>query len=449
MSENICVEFKNKLQEKIDENAYNLWIRPLTLNYKNRILTITAPSEFTFQTVKKRFSELINTSLENIVGKDFKVKHSVDKNLQPEYKKTEKITKIVNNTKSESYLEIKTDKDFKLSSKFTFESFVIGNNNQLSFAAANAVVNSLGKSYNPLFIYGSTGLGKTHLMQGIGHAVIQNGKKIVYVTCEDFTNKMIEAIKNRKMDAFRKKFRKVDLLLIDDIQFLANKDHTQEEFFNTFNALYNEHKQIVITSDCPPQKLKNLSKRLLSRFEWGLATDIQKPTLETRISILKRKVELSKWIVPTEIINYLAEHFSENVRQMEGALTRVYSYSKFLNKSLNMNLVEEILKDLIKIEPIQRITIDEIVQKVAKYYGVYVRQLQGTKRLKSITLPRHVSMYMSRELTDHSLPEIGEAFGGKDHTTILHACRKIKKLIESDNKLKEDIKNIQKMLNDG
>jgi chromosomal replication initiator protein len=305
-------------------------------------------------------------------------------------------------------------------------------------------VHSLGSSYNPLFIYGKTGLGKTHLMQAIGHEVMSQDarKKVVYLPCEEFMNQMIDAIRKNTMQKFRSKFRKVDILMLDDIQFLAKKEQTQEEFFNTFNALYHDHKQIVLTSDCAPKDLVNLQERLVSRFEWGLVTDVQPPSFETRVSILRKKCELSRLKVSMEVIHFLSEHFKENVRQMEGALNRVYTYSRLINKPLDVILAREILKDLIKSEKAKRITIEEILQKVGQFYKITILQMQGPKRLKNFVFPRQVAMYISRNLTDLSLPEIGDAFGGRDHTTVLHACRTIKRKMENSQVLKDEINRI-------
>ncbi|EKD28907.1 MAG: hypothetical protein ACD_79C00166G0002 [uncultured bacterium] len=451
----LCEQLQKNLKQLNDPNTYNMWLRTLKLEEKDDAINITTTSKFSVTMIKDKFSSQISSILEKITGKQYKLKFKWEnvpqENLMEEINDQEsQITVKKDESKSENlgFFEINPKNDLKLSPKFTFESFVVGKNNQLASAAANAVVNSLGSSYNPLFIYGKTGLGKTHLMQAIGHAVQEQDKKkkVIYLPCEEFMNLMIEAIQKSSMQKFRLRFRKVDILMIDDIQFLAKKEQTQEEFFNTFNALYNEHKQIVLTSDSPPKDLTNLQERLVSRFEWGLVTDIQPPSYETRISILRKKCELSHLKVNNEVIDFLAEHFKDNVRQMEGALNRVYTYAKFLNKPLSVELASENLKDLIKSDNTKRITVEEILQKVGQYYSVTMLQLQGPKRLKNYAFPRQVAMYISRNLTDLSLPEIGSAFGGRDHTTVIHACKKISEEMGKNNKLRNEIDIISQLI---
>lgn len=439
----LCKNLKKRLKETNDPTTFSLWLSPLKLESEDHLVTVISTSEFTKKMIKDKFSDQIKSILTDLTNEKYKLRFKCQKpeeeiNLK---NKTEKPDQHVT-------IRTKTQKELKLSSKFTFDSFVIGKNNQLASAAAKAVVHSPGVSYNPLFIYGKTGLGKTHLMQAIGNAIIEQdpAKKILYITCEEFTNLMIEAIKRNSMQKFRTKFRKLDVLMIDDIQFLAKKEQTQEEFFNTFNALYQDHKQIVLTSDCQPKELMNLQKRLVSRFEWGIVTDIQPPSYETRMSILKKKSEMSHMKVSMEVISFLAEHFDENVRQIEGALNRVYTYSKLINRMLNVELAQEVLKDLIKLEKAKRITIDEILQKVGTFYNITILQLQGQKRLKNFAFPRHIAMYIARTFTDLSYPEIGQAFGGRDHTTVMHAYKKINKKLANDKQMKEEINSISQML---
>lgn len=447
-SSELCEKVKGRLKEINDPNTYKLWLSNLKFEFTDQTMSVTTTSEFAKEMIKDRFSDQLKSILKDITAENFKLKFKWEHFDSKEPSKKEEVFEKKN---SGNYFEILPDNDLKLCPKFTFDSFVVGKNNQLASAAAKAVVNSPGMAYNPLFIYGKTGLGKTHLMQAIGHEMIRmdKRKKVAYLPCEGFTNLMIEAIKGSRMEKFRAKFRKVDILMIDDIQFLAKKEQTQEEFFNTFNELYHDHKQIVLTSDCPPKELQNLQERLVSRFEWGLVTDIQPPAFETCVSILTKKCELSHLSVPFEVLQFLAEHFNENVRQMEGALNRVYTYSKLINQPLNLILAKEILKDLIKPEKSKRITIDEILQHVGKYYNITLLQLQGPKRLKNYAFPRQVAMYLSRNLTDMSLPEIGNAFGGRDHTTVLHACKKIEDKVLKDDKLKNEINVISQGLESG
>jgi chromosomal replication initiator protein len=456
-------KIKDRLKEITDPNSYEMWLKNLDFTMEKDTLHVKAPAAFSMTMVRELFSERIAKVSQEVHSKEIKVIFDFDKNStgnavekkaqgdQDLLKATsmEKSTKnLVDKTNHTNYFEIEPHTDLKLNPKFTFNTFVIGKNNQFACAAAKAVIQSPGVTYNPLFIYGNTGLGKTHLMQAIGHGVKEQDKrkKVVYMPCEEFTNLMIEAIQKGTMSAFRARFRKVDILMVDDIQFLAKKEQTQEEFFNTFNALYNEHKQIVLSSDFQPKELIHLQQRLVSRFEWGLVTDIQPPAYETRVSILNKKCELSNLRIPEEVIHFLSENIVNNVRQMEGALNRVYTYAKLLGKILTVDLTREFLKDLIKTEKAKRITVDHIQNQVVKFYNITLLQLQGPKRLKNYALPRQVAMYLSRTLTDLSLPEIGMAFGGRDHTTVLHAYRKIERQIQTDKRLHQEIDSLNQVL---
>lgn len=325
-------------------------------------------------------------------------------------------------------------REIGLDPKYTFDSFVIGASNRFAHAAAMAVSDSPAKAYNPLFIYGGTGLGKTHLMHAIGDRVLQKSPKakVLYISSEDFTNQMISAIQNRTMTKFREKYRNVDILLIDDVHFIAGKDSTQEEFFHTFNTLYDAHKQIVVTSDRPPKEINKLEERLVSRFLYGLVTDVQPPDFETRIAILKRKSELASTSLPEDVFYFLAEKVKTNIRELEGALIRVVAYSKLIGKDVSVDLAKEVLKDMI-IEGEKKITIDLIQKKVSDYFDIKLSDMRAKKRSKAIAYPRQVAMYLARQLTDYSLPEIGDQFGGRDHTTVMHACGKV----EQDLKEKE------------
>ncbi|MBE3090751.1 MAG: chromosomal replication initiator protein DnaA, partial [Candidatus Atribacteria bacterium] len=337
---------------------------------------------------------------------------------------------------------IKND-NLDLNPRYTFDSFVIGNDNRFAHAACLAVAQSPAKAYNPLFVYGVVGVGKTHLMQAIGNYIIQHNPKakVLYISSEKFTNELINSIKDDRTVAFRDKYRNVDILLIDDIQFLAGKERTQEEFFHTFNTLYESNKQIAITSDCPPKDITTLEERLRSRFEWGLTTDIQPPDLETRIAILRKKAQAENLNVPAEVIAFIAEKISSNIRQLEGALTKLVAFSTFNKKELSVSLAQNILKDIIPLEN-KKISIDQIQKSVADYYTIKVNSLLSKKRTKDVVLARQVAIYLSRELTDLSLTSIGGAFGGKDHTTIIHSCNKIKNKIKKDNNFKGIINNL-------
>jgi chromosomal replication initiator protein len=319
-------------------------------------------------------------------------------------------------------------KEIGLNTRYTFESFVVGPSNRFAHAASSAVCDSPAKAYNPLFIYGGTGLGKTHLMHAIGHRILQRSpkSKILYISSEEFTNQLIASIQNRTMNKFKEKHRSVDVLLIDDIHFIAGKESTQEEFFHTFNTLYDAHKQIVVSSDRPPKEIQSLEERLVTRFEWGLVTDIQPPDFETRMAILRKKSERDSIILPDDVYYFLAEKIKSNIRELEGALIRVVAYAKLVGSEISVDMVKDVLKDMIR-EGEKKITIDMIQKRVCEYFDIKASDMKAKKRSRGIAYPRQIAMYLARQLTDYSLPEIGEYFGGRDHTTVMHACDKIQK----------------------
>jgi len=319
----------------------------------------------------------------------------------------------------------------RLNSKYTFETFVIGSSNRFAHAAAVAVAEAPAKAYNPLFIYGDSGLGKTHLLHAIGHyaQTLYSGLKVRYVSSEEFTNDFINMIRDGKQDGFRRRYRDVDVLLVDDIQFLENKEGTQEEFFHTFNTLHNASKQIVISSDRAPKRLVTLEDRLRSRFEWGLLTDVQPPELETRIAILRRKAIQEGLNAPPEVLEYIASRISTNIRELEGALIRVTAFASLNRQSVDLQLAEIVLKDLIPEAHGPQITIATIMGQTASYFGLSIDDLCGTSRSRVLVTARHIAMYLCRELTDLSLPKIGQQFGGRDHTTVINADRKIRSLM--------------------
>ncbi|WP_155287559.1 chromosomal replication initiator protein DnaA [Lacticaseibacillus zhaodongensis] len=335
-----------------------------------------------------------------------------------------------------------------LNSRYTFEEFVIGTGNQMAHAAALAVSDEPGTLYNPLFIYGGVGLGKTHLMQAIGHRLLETNPEtnVKYVTSENFTNDFINAIATGTTEQFRQTYRHVDLLLVDDIQFLAKRTETQNEFFNTFNTLFDNKKQIVLTSDRLPNEISNLQDRLVSRFKWGLSVDITPPDLETRIAILRNKATDEHLDVPEDALTYIAGQIDSNVRELEGALLRVKAFSDMKQETITTGLVADALKSLNLSGKNAQLTIGEIQEVVAKYYKVTVTELKGRKRVKQIVMPRQIAMYLARELTDNSLPRIGQEFGGKDHTTVIHACDKISKAVANDSDLKAEIIELKNKL---
>lgn len=353
----------------------------------------------------------------------------------------------------ETQPEIKEIDDYgkkaMLNPKYSFDTFVIGKGNQMAHAAALVVAEDPGSIYNPLFFYGGVGLGKTHLMHAIGHQMLQNqpNAKVKYVSSETFTNEFINSIQTKKSEEFRNEYRNVDLLLVDDIQFLAEKEATLEEFFHTFNDLYNENKQIVLTSDRPPNDIPKLPERLVSRFAWGLSVDITPPDLETRIAILRKKADAERLEIPDDTLSYIAGQIDSNIRELEGALVRVQAYATINGQDINTSLAADALKSLKSTGSRNDLSILQIQEEVAKYYHIHLKDLKGKKRVKSIVVPRQISMYLSREMTDSSLPKIGAEFGGKDHTTVIHAHEKIQQLIENDPTVQKEISEIKNLLN--
>lgn len=335
-----------------------------------------------------------------------------------------------------------------LNPKYTFDTFVVGNSNRFAHAACYAVAEAPARSYNPLFIYGGVGLGKTHLMQAIGHHIIGKDATadIVYVSSEQFTNELINSIKDDETSAFRNKYRTIDVLLVDDIQFLAGKERTQEEFFHTFNALYEANKQIVISSDRPPRDIPTLEDRLRSRFEWGLITDIQAPDLETRIAILRKKAQLENFTVPDDVSVYIATHIQANIRELEGALIRIVAYANISGRPVSLELAAETLEDVLPPPGPRQITVDEIKEVVADYFGLKIDDLESKRRSRPVVVPRQIAMYLIREMTECSLAQIGNEFGGRDHTTALHAYDKISNLLQTDSSLQRTIYELTKKI---
>jgi chromosomal replication initiator protein len=331
-----------------------------------------------------------------------------------------------------------------LNPRYTFDTFVVGNSNQWAHAASLAVAEQPAQTYNPLFIYGGVGLGKTHLMQAIGNTALAFDRleRVCYLSAETFMNQMIEALQFGKTLDFRNKYRKMDLLLIDDVQFLQGKDATQEEFFHTFNALYDAHKQIVVTSDRPPKEIPTLEERLVSRFEWGLVVDIQPPDLETRIAILQHKAERSSLDIPQDVLLFIAKNVKSNVRELEGSLIRLMAHSSLSDSDISIELAEEVLKNILTTETV-RVTVDRIQNEVATEYGVTVEGLKSRKRTKTLTVPRQIAMLLCRQLTDLPLVEIGQAFGGRDHTTVIHACDKVENEIKGSRTIRMRIEQLR------
>ncbi|WP_243298968.1 chromosomal replication initiator protein DnaA [Bacillus litorisediminis] len=432
------------VKKKISKPSYETWLKSTKAHsLKENTLDVVAPNEFARDWLEGHYSQLVSNILFELTGEKLEVKFII-----PQSKQEDDFDVILPSKRIEAVEEPADIPQSMLNPKYTFDTFVIGSGNRFAHAASLAVAEAPAKAYNPLFIYGGVGLGKTHLMHSIGHYVIEHNPKakVVYLSSEKFTNEFINAIRDNKAVDFRNKYRNVDVLLIDDIQFLAGKESTQEEFFHTFNTLHEESKQIIISSDRPPKEIPTLEERLRSRFEWGLITDITPPDLETRIAILRKKAKAEGLDIPNEVMLYIANQIDSNIRELEGALIRVVAYSSLINKDINADLAAEALKDIIPSSKPKVITILDIQRVVGEQFNVKLEDFKAKKRTQSIAFPRQIAMYLSRELTDFSLPKIGEEFGGRDHTTVIHAHEKISKMLDSDPQLQQQIKQIKQML---
>lgn len=444
MAEQIWQTCKEKLKNILGETSFDTWIAPLNLKkISHSSLVLEAPDSFFKNWVENRHLPQIKQALQEITQRDFEVVFDVNPNLLK--RKTNKIFKTI----QRNFREEPQD-SLRLNPRFTFDNFIEGASNRMAHAASLAVANAPGKSYNPLFIYGGVGLGKTHLMQAIAQQILSRGQqiKVKYTSSEKFTNELIFSIRNRSTEKFRQKYRDIDVLLIDDIQFLAGKEAAQEEFFHTFNVLYDYHKQIIVSSDKPPKEITKLEERLVSRFNWGLVVDIQLPDLETRVAILQKKLEKDPIKINPDVIHFIAENITTNIRELEGALVRIIAYSLIENKPISLEMAKEILKDMVK-EIYRRVTPETILAKVGDHFSIPKEDLKKKKRNKTLVMPRQIAMYLIRELTDLSLPEIGSFFTAKHHTTILYACNKVRQDLKKNVKLKlaintltQEIKNL-------
>jgi chromosomal replication initiator protein len=421
------------LKNELDDHNYQTWVnaaRPIA--YHDGTLVISTLNEFTRDWLETRFSSLIRSQLESVLKQNITLRF-----ITADGKDSFTVSQDV----VEEHIP-------QLNPKYTFDTFVIGNSNRLAHAACQAVAEKPSKAYNPLFIYGGVGLGKTHLMHAIGNFVTINNKscRVVYVSSETFTNEMITSIRYDTTLDFRNKYRNIDVLLVDDIQFLAGKEGTQEEFFHTFNTLYENSKQIIISSDRPPKEIPTLEDRLRSRFEWGLIVDIQTPDLETRGAILQKKAQLEHLSLPDDVIIFIATHVKSNIRELEGALSRVIAYGLLNQKEIDLELTNEALKDLLSPDKPKYITIPMIQKMVAQYYNLKIEDFKARRRTRTVAYPRQIAMYLARELTDASLPKIGQEFGGRDHTTVIHACDKIKDDMINDEAISSTVEEIIKRL---
>lgn len=439
---NIWGKTLKSLEEHVAKASFETWLKRVRPAYlENSTLILEVPNKITKEWIQTRYVDVIKDIFSSSLGKEIFVDFII-KDTTEEEKIQKNYSHIMDDTvkKQTCYLN----------PRYTFENFVVGDSNKLSYAAATAVAGAPGRAYNPLLIYGGVGLGKTHLMQAIGHYIVANHKrlKVLYVTCELFGNELIAAISERKTEKFKQQYRTVDVLLMDDIQFIIGKPQTQEEFFHTFNTLFEANKQIVITSDRPPKEFAQfVEERLKSRIGWGLVVDIQPPDIETRIAILQRKCKDRGIPLPNNVLYSIAEHFSLNIRDMEGALNRVIAEVSIRKSGLSDEEVKNILKDIVSLPRHKLLTIDKIKEVVAKYFNVSISDITSQRRLKSITYPRQFAMFLCREFTNSTFFKIGEEFGNRDHTTVMHACDKIQKEIKENpevEKMYQEICNIIK-----
>ena len=426
--------------------AFKTWLLPLKVfRIEDHVLKITAPFEQAVTYVENKYKIFLYVAVAEAMGEEYEIKIITEDEASRE-------TAYVPPAKKMPAPVPVDDQKTNLNPKYTFDTFVIGSNNRFAHAASVAVAESPGKEYNPLFLYGGVGLGKTHLMHSVAHYILQKDptKKVLYVTSEVFTNELIDSIRNgnnNSMTAFREKYRNIDVLLIDDVQFIIGKESTQEEFFHTFNTLYEAKKQIIISSDKPPKEIETLEERLRSRFEWGLTVDIQSPDYETRMAILRKKEEMEGYNIDNEVIKYIATNIKSNIRELEGALNKLVALSNLEKREINISMAEEVLKDIISPNQKREVTPQVILEVVAEHYGISVSDIIGGKRNAEIVTPRQVVMYLCREITDTPYKAIGILLGNRDHSTIINGDGKVRKQLQAnDGSLKNNIDIIRKKL---
>ncbi len=444
--EKIWQETLSKLQQEVSAQNFSTWIKPLQfVNIKDDQVILEVPNRFIRDWLKDNYLKSIETIMSDLGTVNYRINININANTQAQ--------PLAEPTRSDQQPAVKValpkakpeqlEQFANINPKYTFDSFVSGPSNQFAHAAAMAVANNPATTYNPLFIYGGVGLGKTHIVHAIGNEIItrNNNLKLCYYSSEKFTNELINSLRHAKMDEFRNKFRSIDVLLIDDIQFIAGKKSTQEEFFHTFNALYESHKQIVVTSDKFPKEIPDLEERLRSRFEWGLIADIQAPDTETKQAILKMKADQNKITLPEDVAFFLSSSVTSNVRELEGYLIRIGAFASLTSTPISLDMAKNILKDII-VEKNKEVTVETIQKSVANHFQLKTAELKSAKRLKTLVQPRQIAMYISRKLTASSYPEIGAKFGGKDHSTIIHAIKKIEKQMADDLQLRATVEKL-------
>jgi len=449
----IWEKVKTELSELLPRDIFDSWFVSVEcLSADGNSVILQVPSEFSAIWINDNYLDLLTKAFQRFLG------HPVTVSLVDNPADDDTVSNNTRHTNTEksnfrgnaasTNQRNKGAINSNLNRRNTFENFVIGSNSQLAHAAAIAVAHAPAEAYNPLFVYGETGLGKTHLMHAVGHHILQNkpDARIAYLSSEKFTNEFISSIQENTLTRFRKRYRRVDVLLIDDVQFLSGKERIQEEFFHTFNELFEQQKQIFLSSDRPANEIAKLESRLVSRFQWGLVTDIQAPDFETRVAILRKKAEQHNFKVQDEIINFIAEHIVKNIRRLEGALIKVCSYSSLTGNPLDISTCEMLLSDVLMEAAKQQLTIDTIQKKVAEYFELRHSDMLSRRRPNHIAVPRQIAMYLSRELTKHSLQEIGESFGGRDHGTVIHACRQVENLVDQDDTVRHSVDYLKAQL---
>jgi chromosomal replication initiator protein len=437
------------LEQSLNPQHFSTWIKAIRfVSVEKDVIQLEVPNRFVRDWIRDHYVPMIRETVSRIGAVAYRIQLEIKSGSQENESNISEIEKPLHAPQPADPSRDNQQREWNgignINSKYVFDEFVAGSSNQFAYAAAMAVASNPATTYNPLFIYGGVGLGKTHLVNAIGNAIMKKnpGMRVCYYTSEKFMNELINSLRYAKMDEFRNKFRSMDVLLIDDVQFIAGKERTQEEFFHTFNALYESHKQIVVTSDKFPKEIPGLEERLRSRFEWGLIADIQPPDVETKQAILKMKAEHNGIELPEEVIQFLATSVSSNVRELEGFLIRIGAYASLTSTPVSLAMAREILKDIL-VEKNREITVEEIQKTVATHFNNKVADIKSPKRLKALVLPRQIAMYLARQLTSCSYPEIGERFGGKDHSTIIHAIKKIEKQMDQDFQLRSIINGIK------
>lgn len=437
---------QNHIRSTLGSETFNLWFAPLRARTQNQSsLVLEVADNFSEGWLKDNYVGVLREAVAQASGQQLEIQFEVSP-VQDQKRPQTTQPPLVEERKPAAHRSEAAPSHFNPANNF--ESFVVGNNNNFAHAAALAVAQSPGKAYNPLFLYGGVGLGKTHLLQAIGHRVLteKKGARVAYLSSERFTNEYIDAIQNNQIGRFRAKYRQTDVLLIDDIQFLAGKERIQEEFFHTFNTLHEGRRQIVLTCDRPAGEIQNLQQRLVSRFEWGLVTDLQPPDVEMRLAILRKKAQILGLQLPDDIITFLASRIRTNVRRLEGALIRVASYATLTGARINVETVEGLLREILHEEGRQTISTDLIQKKIAEHFDLRLADMTGKRRPENIAFPRQIAMFLSRQLTELSLSAIGEAFGGRDHGTVLHACRAVKDRMETDSQVRQIVQRLELQL---